>query len=48
MWDQEGIHPIFRGWRRLLDSYPGSRILCAEAWLPPKRAARIVRPDEMQ
>jgi alpha-glucosidase len=47
MWDQEGIHPIFRSWRRLVDSYPGSRILCAEAWLPPERAARIVRPDEM-
>jgi alpha-glucosidase len=47
MWDQEGIHPIFRSWRAVLDSYPGSRILCAEAWLPPERAARIVRPGEM-
>ncbi|MET4781312.1 alpha-amylase family glycosyl hydrolase [Glaciihabitans sp. UYNi722] len=47
MWDQEGIHEIFRAWRRILDSYEGSRILCAEAWLPPERTARIVRPDEM-
>jgi len=47
MWDQEGIHEIFRSWRALLDTYPGERILCAEAWLPPDRAARIVRPDEM-
>ncbi|MDR6972781.1 glycoside hydrolase family 13 protein [Leifsonia shinshuensis] len=47
MWDQEGIHEIFRDWRNLLDSYDGSRILCAEAWLPPERAARIVRPGEM-
>jgi alpha-glucosidase len=47
MWDQEGIHPIFRSWRAILDSYPGTRILCAEAWLPPERAARIVRPGEM-
>jgi alpha-glucosidase len=47
MWDQEGIHDIFRAWRRILDSYEGSRILCAEAWLPPERTARIVRSDEM-
>ncbi|RPE76039.1 MULTISPECIES: glycoside hydrolase family 13 protein [unclassified Frondihabitans] len=47
MWDQEGIHEIFRDWRAILDSYEGSRILCAEAWLPPERTARIVRPDEM-
>jgi len=47
MWDQEGIHEIFRSWRRLLDDYAGTRILCAEAWLPPERTARIVRPDEM-
>jgi alpha-glucosidase len=47
MWDQEGIHDIFRSWRRLLDTYDGRRILCAEAWLPPERAARIIRTDEM-
>lgn len=47
MWDQEGIHDVFREWRRILDEYEGQRILCAEAWLPPERAARIVRPDEM-
>jgi alpha-glucosidase len=47
MWDQEGIHEIFRDWRRILDGYEGTRILCAEAWLPPERAARIVRSDEM-
>ena len=47
MWDQEGIHDVFRDWRRILDEYDGQRILCAEAWLPPERAARIVRPDEM-
>ncbi|MDT0393681.1 MULTISPECIES: glycoside hydrolase family 13 protein [Streptomyces] len=47
MWDQDGIHDIFRAWRRLLDGYDGHRILCAEAWLPPERAARIIRADEM-
>ncbi|WP_218220663.1 glycoside hydrolase family 13 protein [Nesterenkonia sp. Act20] len=47
MWDQEGIHDIFRHWREILDSYSGTRILCAEAWLPPERTARIVREGEM-
>jgi alpha-glucosidase len=47
MWDQEGIHEIFRDWRAVLDEYEGVRILCAEAWLPPERTARIVRPGEM-
>ncbi|WP_307543958.1 alpha-amylase family glycosyl hydrolase [Streptomyces sp. V3I8] len=47
MRDQEGIHEIFRSWRRLLDTYDGRGILCAGAWLPPERAARIIRSDEM-
>nr|WP_229661778.1 alpha-amylase family glycosyl hydrolase [Phycicoccus endophyticus] len=49
MWDQEGVHEIYRGWRRLLDSYgEPARILCAEAWVKPEeRLARYVRGDEM-
>ncbi|MEU4776658.1 glycoside hydrolase family 13 protein [Micromonospora sp. NPDC023633] len=48
MWDQEGVHDIYRDWRRLLDGYPGERILVAEAWVEPaERLARYVRPDEM-
>ncbi len=54
MWDQDGVHEIYRSWRRLLEEYrvagdPGSdRILVAEAWVEPlERAARYVRPDEM-
>jgi alpha-glucosidase len=48
MWDQEGVHDVYRSWRRLLDSYPGERILVAEAWVDPlHRLARYVRPDEM-
>ncbi|MEU4568227.1 glycoside hydrolase family 13 protein [Micromonospora sp. NPDC023956] len=48
MWDQEGVHDIYRDWRRLLDSYDGERILVAEAWVEPaERLARYVRPDEM-
>ncbi|MGA9715978.1 MAG: glycoside hydrolase family 13 protein [Aeromicrobium sp.] len=53
MWDQPGVHEIYRAWRRLTDSYsvPGQdcdRILCAEAWVEPAAAlAHYVRPDEL-
>jgi alpha-glucosidase len=49
MWDQEGVHEIYRGWRKVLDSYgEPDRILCAEAWVKPlERLVRYVRPDEM-
>ncbi|MBB2948044.1 alpha-glucosidase [Actinoplanes lutulentus] len=48
MWDQEGVHEIYRQWRAVLDGYPGGRILVAEAWVQPEeRLARYVRPDEM-
>jgi alpha-glucosidase len=48
MWDQDGVHEIYRQWRRVVDDYPGGRILVAEAWVSPvERLARYVRPDEM-
>jgi len=58
MWDQEGVHEVYRAWRQILNSYnpidaPGysednDRILCAEAWVDsPERLARYVRDDEM-
>ncbi|PTA45864.1 alpha-amylase family glycosyl hydrolase [Micromonospora sp. RP3T] len=48
MWDQDGVHEVYREWRRLLDSYAGERVLVAEAWVEPaERLARYVRPDEM-
>lgn len=48
-WDQDGVHDVYRSWRRLLDSYgKPDRILCAEAWVEPQeRSARYVRADEM-
>ena len=49
MWDQEGVHDIYRSWRKVLDEYPGDRALVAEAWVEPAaRLARYVRPDELQ
>lgn len=57
MWDQDGVHEIYRRWRTILDAYTDhnapdpadtERILCAEAWVQPEeRLARYVRPDEM-
>jgi len=49
MWDQEGVHEIYRAWRQILESYgTPDRILCAEAWVEPQeRAVAYVRPDEM-
>ncbi len=59
MWDQDGVHEIYRAWRRTLDEYTptradgspdpaGERILVAEAWVEPiERAALYVRSDEM-
>lgn len=45
---QPPVHDIFRDWRRLLDEYPGERILVGEAWVQPlTRRADWVRPDEM-
>jgi alpha-glucosidase len=48
MWDQEGVHDVYRRWHEVLDEYDGDRLLVAEAWVsPPARLARYVRPDEM-
>ena len=47
MWFQEEVHPIFRRWRKILDSYSGDRAMCGEAYvLPLSFMALWVRPDE--
>jgi alpha-glucosidase len=47
MWFQDSVHPIFRRWRAILDSYPGQRAMCGEAYvLPLSFMALWVRPDE--
>jgi alpha-glucosidase len=46
MWNQDGVHEIYRDWRRIADSY--GAILVAEAWVgPPPVLAQYVRPDEL-
>ena len=48
MWDQPEVHDVYRAWRRLVDTYDGERILCAEAWVESGEAlAHYIRPDEM-
>jgi alpha-glucosidase len=45
---QDGVHEIYRVWRRVLDEYEGDRALVAEAWVEPlSKLSRWVRPDEM-
>lgn len=46
--DREGVHEIYREWRKIFDSYDGDRMTVAEAWVhPSSRAARYVRSDEL-
>jgi alpha-glucosidase len=33
--DQDGLHELYRTWRRLIDSYPGERVLIGELWISP-------------
>jgi alpha-glucosidase len=48
MWDQPGVHEVYRAWRRLLEEYPGERMAIGEAWVADAAAmARYVRPDEL-
>jgi alpha-glucosidase len=47
MWFQEEVHPIFRRWRKILESYDGDRAMCGEAYVYPlSLMAQWVRPDE--
>jgi len=47
MWFQEEVHEIFRNWRKILESYPGDRAMCGEAYVYPlTKMANWVRPDE--
>ncbi|MGC3862615.1 glycoside hydrolase family 13 protein [Micromonospora chersina] len=46
--DLDGVHEIYRDWRRVADSYPGERALIGEVWLPDRqRFANYLRPDEL-
>ncbi len=45
-WDRPELHEIVRGWRSVLDEYPGT-MMVAEAWVTDlERLAQYLRPDE--
>jgi len=47
-WDRDEVHDVYRGWRRVIDSYPGDRVFVGEAWVPnPDRFAQYLRSDEL-
>jgi alpha-glucosidase len=46
--DLDGVHEIYRTWRRVADGYPDKRVFVGEMWLPdPERFAMYLRPDEL-
>ena len=45
--DRDEVQEIYRGWRRVMDSYDRDAMAVAEAWVPPERAARYVAPDTL-
>ncbi len=46
VWDRPGLHQIVKGWRAVLDEFPGA-VLVAEAWLPSwQRLVKYLRPGE--
>ncbi|MDQ1547578.1 MAG: alpha-glucosidase [Actinomycetota bacterium] len=46
--DRDEVHDVYRAWRAIADSYPGSRVLVGEVWMPDtERFAKYLREDEM-
>ena len=46
--DRDGVHEYHRGFRRVLDSYPGDRMAVGEAWVADDdRLAHYAAPDEL-
>jgi alpha-glucosidase len=48
LWDVEGVHDIFRRWRKIADEYDGDRMYVGEVVVNgAHRLARYMRPDEL-
>ncbi|MET0446752.1 MAG: alpha-amylase family glycosyl hydrolase [Aeromicrobium sp.] len=46
--DRDELHDVYRSWRAIADSYPGSRALVGELWVPDiERFTAYLRPDEL-
>lgn len=47
-WDQDAVHDVYRGWRRVIDEYPGERAFVGEIWLhTTEQVAQYLRPGEL-
>lgn len=47
-WDRDEVHDVWRGWRRIADSYDPPRAFVAEAWTEDdERLSLYLRPDEL-
>jgi len=47
--DRPEVHDVYRGWRRIADSYDGDRVLVGEiVFSDQTRVAPYLRPDELQ
>jgi alpha-glucosidase len=47
MWNQPGVHEIFKRWRAIADSYSRELTLLGEVWLSPTEAADYIRSGEL-
>ena len=48
MWDRDEVHEVYRGWRRVTDTYDGDRVFVGEVWVQtPEQLARYLRSDEL-
>lgn len=46
--DRDGVHDVYRSWRKVFDTYDRDIMAVAEAWVhPPERALLYVRKDEL-
>ena len=46
--DRDGVHEIYKEWRKVIDEFSGDRMTVAEAYIyPTSRLARYVRPGEL-
>jgi alpha-glucosidase len=45
LWDQDGVHEIYREWRKVLNEYEPPRSAVAEAFVPAARRARYASAD---
>ena len=48
IWNQPGVHEIFKRWRAISDSYERELNLVGEAWLGPRASAEYIRSGELK